>query len=41
VFFGDNVVRELVDYINSLVADSDTVLVLGSSLFVSHALAIT
>ena len=41
VFFGDNVVRELVNYINSLVTDSDTVLVLGSSLFVSRALAIT
>jgi len=37
VFFGDNVGRELVDHINSQVDDSDTMLVLGSSLFVSQS----
>jgi len=36
VFFGDNVACQLVDYIYSLVDDSDTLLVLGSSLFVSQ-----
>jgi len=41
VFFGDNVASDLVDYIYSLVDDCDTVLVLGSSLFVSQTFSHT
>jgi len=37
VFFGDNVAGDLVDYIYGLVDDSDTLLILGSSLSVSSS----
>jgi len=40
VFFGDNVAREVVDHIYSLVDNSDTFLVLGSSLFVRKTFAL-